>query len=54
MTWADLLLAVDIAAGYLTGRLLWLIASELLIKPALFRIYMRVDNALADRLPDLK
>ena len=54
MTWADLRLAVDISGAYLASRLLWLIASELLIKPALFRIYMRVDNALADRLPDLK
>ena len=50
----DLLLALDIAGGYLTGRILWLIVSELLIKPALFRIYMRADHLLADRLPDLK
>lgn len=54
MTWGDLRLAVDISGAYLASRLLWLIASELVIKPALFRIYMRVDNALADRLPDLK
>jgi hypothetical protein len=50
----DLLLALDIAGGYLTGRILWLIVSELVIKPALFRLYMRADDLLADRLPDLK
>ena len=50
----DLLLALDIAAGYLTGRILWLIAAELVLKPALFRLYMRADDLLADRLPDLK
>lgn len=54
MSRSDLMLALDIAGGYLSGRLLWLTASELLIKPALFRLYMRIDNALDDRLPDLK
>jgi hypothetical protein len=50
----DLVLALDIAGGYLTGRILWLIVSELVIKPALFRLYMRADDLLADRLPDIR
>ena len=50
----DLMLALDIAGAYLTGRFLWLIASELVIKPALFRAYTKADDLLSDRLPDLK
>ena len=49
----DLKLAVDIAAGWLVGRIVWFAVQELLIKPLLLWGYRRADTALSDRLPDL-
>lgn len=44
-------------ADLLLGLLVWLAttaAVELVIKPAMFRLYHRADKATGDRLPDLK
>jgi hypothetical protein len=50
---ADLRIAVDVAAGWILGRVVWLAVQELLIKPVLLRLYQRADALLNDRLPDL-
>jgi hypothetical protein len=53
---ADLHLAIDVAIGWILGRAAWLAVAELLLKPALHRLYRRADaslNGLHDRLPDL-
>jgi hypothetical protein len=44
-------------ADLLLGLLVWLVttaAVELVVKPALFRLYHRADKATGDRLPNLK
>jgi hypothetical protein len=44
-------------ADLLLGLLAWLATTalvELVIKPAMFRLYHRADKATGDRLPDLK
>jgi hypothetical protein len=47
---SDLRLVVDL----LVARLLWLTGEELILKPFLRRKYERLDQALGDRLPDIK
>jgi hypothetical protein len=47
---SDLRLILDL----LLARLLWLAGEELIVKPFLRRKYERLDQALGDRLPDLK
>jgi hypothetical protein len=46
----DLRLIFDL----LLARLAWLAGEELIVKPFLRRKYNRLDQALGDRLPDLK
>jgi hypothetical protein len=44
-------------ADLLLGLTAWLVttaAVELVIKPAMFRLYHRADKATGDRLPDIK
>lgn len=53
MSWDDLMLAADVAAGYLTGRVVWLAVSELAIKPLLLH-WWTAYRALMDRLPNIK
>jgi hypothetical protein len=50
MSISDLRLIADL----LLARLAWVAADELVIKPFLRRKYNRLDQALGDRLPDLK
>lgn len=53
MSSTDARLALDVAAGWLLGRLVWIAAQELLIKPLLFRLYRQADDVLGGRLPTL-
>ena len=41
-------------ADLLLARLAWLAVAELIFKPVFFRLYRSADQALNDRLPDLK
>jgi hypothetical protein len=50
MSWTDLHIIGDL----LVARLLWTAATELVFKPILVWKYNRIDQALGDRLPDLK
>ena len=50
----DLRLALDVAAGWLIARLVWLAAQELVIKPVMFRLYEKIDTLLGDRLPPIR
>ncbi len=47
---SDLRLVLDL----LLARLAWLAGEELIVKPFLRRKYDRLDQALGDRLPDIK
>jgi hypothetical protein len=47
---SDLRLVLDL----LLARLAWLAGEELIVKPFLRRKYDRLDEALGDRLPDIK
>jgi hypothetical protein len=49
----DLWLAVDVAIGWILGRVIWVGVDELLIKPFLRRLYRHADHITGDRLPDL-
>jgi len=43
---------LHIILDLLVARLLWMVVTELIVKPFLFRQYDRLDKALGDRLPD--
>ena len=45
---------LHIILDLLVARLLWMVVTELIVKPFLFRQYDSLDKALGDRLPDLK
>lgn len=51
---ADIHLALDVAAGWLIGRVAWVAVQELFVKPVLFRGYEAVDRWLGDRLPPIR
>jgi hypothetical protein len=51
---SDIRLTLDVAVGWLVGKVSWVIIQELLIKPLAFKMYRKTDSLVGDKLPDLE